>query len=178
MPELLPVTCRAGCRALHKWQCRNGDLLPRAEAPRELPRPQHQHPGQWGQAGLDYPDVAGHSGCRALCPAPDPSQAAWLTQPGVSPGEAPRTPTAHQDTSPDGNLEDQDGTKDQAGMGWAAQSHRTRPWIPPPQPAPAMLDACPDTVGARAGISPWQYEAATCGSALQSPPAWPEEKLE
>lgn len=39
-------------------------------------------PRQWGQAGLRYPGIAGCRGCWAPCPAPEPSQAAWLTRPG------------------------------------------------------------------------------------------------
>lgn len=38
----------------------------------------------------------------------------------------------------------------------------------------AMLGACPGTAGPCAGTSPWPHNAAMCGTALQSPPAWLE----
>lgn len=83
--------------------------------------------------------VAGHRGCRAPCPAPNTSQAVWLTQPRASPSEAPRTPTAHQDTSPDSNLEDQDGTEDQAWGGQHSPTGHGPGFHPHSQPLPCWM---------------------------------------
>lgn len=59
---------------------------------------------QWGQDGLGYPSMAGCRECQAPCPAPEPRQAAWFTQPQASRSEVPRAPVAHEDTSPDSSL--------------------------------------------------------------------------
>lgn len=116
-----------------------------------------------------------------------PAQVALRAQ--GSPARSGGTPRAAQASAPAPRA---------VGPGWAGSPRATLTWqdtggaelcaqpcslpgsVANPAPAgPRAPTARQDMrpAGPRAGTPPWPHEAAMCGSASQSPPAWLEEKL-